>query len=73
HDNILWPPPADQGFPSSSLFDCFLLLSGQYVTQMLCLCFQSQPASLPAVDISTKSNGPKQESLFDEDTEDLFA
>uniref|UniRef100_A0A3B3D2J9 Sorting nexin-2 n=1 Tax=Oryzias melastigma TaxID=30732 RepID=A0A3B3D2J9_ORYME len=37
------------------------------------LCVQSEPASLPAVDISTKTNGPKQDSLFDEDTEDLFA
>ncbi|XP_017288587.1 sorting nexin-2 isoform X2 [Kryptolebias marmoratus] len=34
---------------------------------------ESQPASLPAVDISTNSNGPKQDSLFDDDAEDLFA
>lgn len=29
------------------------------------------PASLPAEDIST--NGPRQDSLFDDDPEDLFA
>ena len=34
---------------------------------------QSGPASLPAEDISTNSNGPKQDSLFDDDPEDLFA
>uniref|UniRef100_A0A672IZU8 Sorting nexin 2 n=1 Tax=Salarias fasciatus TaxID=181472 RepID=A0A672IZU8_SALFA len=34
---------------------------------------QSQPASLPAEDISTNSNGPKQDLLFDDDPEDLFA
>ncbi|KAM9392212.1 sorting nexin-2 [Pholidichthys leucotaenia] len=33
---------------------------------------QSQPASLAAEDISTNSNGPKQD-LFDDDPEDLFA
>uniref|UniRef100_A0A3P8U000 Sorting nexin-2 n=1 Tax=Amphiprion percula TaxID=161767 RepID=A0A3P8U000_AMPPE len=33
----------------------------------------SQPASLPAEDISTNSNGPKQDLLFDDDPEDLFA
>uniref|UniRef100_A0A7N6APU5 Sorting nexin-2 n=1 Tax=Anabas testudineus TaxID=64144 RepID=A0A7N6APU5_ANATE len=33
----------------------------------------SGPASLPAEDISTNSNGPKQDSLFDDDPEDLFA
>uniref|UniRef100_A0AAX7VTB1 Sorting nexin-2 n=1 Tax=Astatotilapia calliptera TaxID=8154 RepID=A0AAX7VTB1_ASTCA len=33
----------------------------------------SQPASLAAEDISTNSNGPKQDSLFDDDPEDLFA
>uniref|UniRef100_A0A8D3CS45 Sorting nexin 2 n=1 Tax=Scophthalmus maximus TaxID=52904 RepID=A0A8D3CS45_SCOMX len=33
----------------------------------------SEPASLPAEDISTNSNGPKQDSLFDDDPEDLFA
>uniref|UniRef100_A0A665VI50 Sorting nexin-2 n=1 Tax=Echeneis naucrates TaxID=173247 RepID=A0A665VI50_ECHNA len=32
-----------------------------------------KPASLPAEDISTNSNGPKQDLLFDEDPEDLFA
>uniref|UniRef100_A0A8C6L582 Sorting nexin-2 n=1 Tax=Nothobranchius furzeri TaxID=105023 RepID=A0A8C6L582_NOTFU len=32
-----------------------------------------QPASLPALDISTNSNGPKQDSLMDDDPEDLFA
>uniref|UniRef100_A0A8D0CZM8 Sorting nexin-2 n=1 Tax=Sander lucioperca TaxID=283035 RepID=A0A8D0CZM8_SANLU len=32
-----------------------------------------EPASLPAEDISTNSNGPKQDSLFDDDPEDLFA
>uniref|UniRef100_A0A8C4H7V2 Sorting nexin-2 n=1 Tax=Dicentrarchus labrax TaxID=13489 RepID=A0A8C4H7V2_DICLA len=31
------------------------------------------PASLPAEDISANSNGPKQDSLFDDDPEDLFA
>ncbi|XP_010771685.1 sorting nexin-2-like, partial [Notothenia coriiceps] len=30
-------------------------------------------ASLPAEDISTNSNGPKRDSLFDDDSEDLFA
>uniref|UniRef100_A0A8D0D1X4 Sorting nexin 2 n=1 Tax=Sander lucioperca TaxID=283035 RepID=A0A8D0D1X4_SANLU len=34
---------------------------------------RSEPASLPAEDISTNSNGPKQDSLFDDDPEDLFA
>ncbi|KAF3851541.1 hypothetical protein F7725_013313, partial [Dissostichus mawsoni] len=34
---------------------------------------ESGPASLPAEDISTNSNGPKRDSLFDDDTEDLFA
>uniref|UniRef100_UPI0037E6FA00 sorting nexin-2 n=1 Tax=Semicossyphus pulcher TaxID=241346 RepID=UPI0037E6FA00 len=34
---------------------------------------ESEPASLPALDISTNSNGPKKESLFDDDPEDLFA
>ncbi|KAM4616555.1 sorting nexin-2 isoform 1-T2 [Polymixia lowei] len=34
---------------------------------------QSEPASLPAEDVSTNSNGPKQDSLFDDDPEDLFA
>uniref|UniRef100_A0A3Q4HFQ1 Sorting nexin-2 n=1 Tax=Neolamprologus brichardi TaxID=32507 RepID=A0A3Q4HFQ1_NEOBR len=34
---------------------------------------ESQPASLTAEDISTNSNGPKQDSLFDDDPEDLFA
>ncbi|XP_013885191.1 sorting nexin-2 [Austrofundulus limnaeus] len=34
---------------------------------------ESQPASLPAVDISINSNGPKHNSVFDDDTEDLFA
>ncbi|XP_026176762.1 sorting nexin-2 isoform X2 [Mastacembelus armatus] len=34
---------------------------------------QSEPASLPAEDISTNSNGPKQDSLFDDDPDDLFA
>ncbi|KAI4821339.1 hypothetical protein KUCAC02_029274 [Chaenocephalus aceratus] len=33
---------------------------------------ESGPASLPAEDISTNSNGPKRDSLFDDDTEDLF-
>ncbi|TNN45583.1 Sorting nexin-2 [Liparis tanakae] len=33
---------------------------------------KSGPASLPA-DNSTNSNGPKQDSLFDDDPEDLFA
>uniref|UniRef100_A0A3B5MKY6 Sorting nexin N-terminal domain-containing protein n=1 Tax=Xiphophorus couchianus TaxID=32473 RepID=A0A3B5MKY6_9TELE len=33
----------------------------------------SQPASLSAVDISTNANGPKQDSFFDDDNEDLFA
>uniref|UniRef100_A0A8C4H7C0 Sorting nexin-2 n=1 Tax=Dicentrarchus labrax TaxID=13489 RepID=A0A8C4H7C0_DICLA len=33
----------------------------------------SGPASLPAEDISANSNGPKQDSLFDDDPEDLFA
>lgn len=37
------------------------------------VCEQSGPASLPAEDISTNSNGPKQDSLFDDDPEDLFA
>lgn len=32
-----------------------------------------EPASLPAEDISTNSNGPKQEILLDDDQEDLFA
>uniref|UniRef100_A0A8C2X7M4 Sorting nexin-2 n=1 Tax=Cyclopterus lumpus TaxID=8103 RepID=A0A8C2X7M4_CYCLU len=39
----------------------------------VCVCVQSGPASLPAEDISTNSNGPKQDSLFDDDPEDLFA
>ncbi|XP_068559166.1 sorting nexin-2 [Cebidichthys violaceus] len=34
---------------------------------------ESEPASLAAEDISTNSNGPKQDSLFDDDPEDLFA
>uniref|UniRef100_A0A3Q0RGZ4 Sorting nexin-2 n=1 Tax=Amphilophus citrinellus TaxID=61819 RepID=A0A3Q0RGZ4_AMPCI len=34
---------------------------------------QPQPASLPAENISTNSNGPKQDLLFDDDPEDLFA
>ncbi|XP_060895120.1 sorting nexin-2 isoform X1 [Labrus mixtus] len=34
---------------------------------------ESEPASLPALDISSNSNGPKQESLFKDDPEDLFA
>uniref|UniRef100_A0A667WW62 Sorting nexin-2 n=1 Tax=Myripristis murdjan TaxID=586833 RepID=A0A667WW62_9TELE len=34
---------------------------------------ESGPASLPAEDVSTNSNGPKQDSLFDDDPEDLFA
>uniref|UniRef100_A0A3P9Q013 Sorting nexin-2 n=1 Tax=Poecilia reticulata TaxID=8081 RepID=A0A3P9Q013_POERE len=34
---------------------------------------ESQPASLSAVDISTNANGPKQDSFFDDDNEDLFA
>ncbi|KAG7490581.1 sorting nexin-2 isoform X2 [Solea senegalensis] len=34
---------------------------------------ESGPASLTAEDISTNSNGPKQDSQFDEDPEDLFA
>uniref|UniRef100_H2TYZ7 Sorting nexin-2 n=1 Tax=Takifugu rubripes TaxID=31033 RepID=H2TYZ7_TAKRU len=34
---------------------------------------QSGPASLPAEDISTNANGPRQDSLFDDDPEDLFA
>uniref|UniRef100_A0A8C4H747 Sorting nexin-2 n=1 Tax=Dicentrarchus labrax TaxID=13489 RepID=A0A8C4H747_DICLA len=37
-----------------------------------CWC-DSGPASLPAEDISANSNGPKQDSLFDDDPEDLFA
>lgn len=42
------------------------------------LHFQSSPsspdpASLPAEDISVKSNGPKSEVLVDDDHEDLFA
>uniref|UniRef100_A0AAQ5X9H8 Sorting nexin-2 n=1 Tax=Amphiprion ocellaris TaxID=80972 RepID=A0AAQ5X9H8_AMPOC len=32
-----------------------------------------ETASLPAEDISTNSNGPKQDLLFDDDPEDLFA
>lgn len=42
---------------------------------LFCICVnvQSQPASLTAEDISTNSNGPKQDSLFDDDPEDLFA
>uniref|UniRef100_A0AAR2M058 PX domain-containing protein n=1 Tax=Pygocentrus nattereri TaxID=42514 RepID=A0AAR2M058_PYGNA len=32
-----------------------------------------EPASFPAEDISTNSNGPKQEILLDDDQEDLFA
>ncbi|MCJ8735026.1 hypothetical protein PDJAM_G00242230 [Pangasius djambal] len=31
-----------------------------------------EPASLPAEDISTNTNGPKQEILLDDDQEDLF-
>ncbi|XP_020510501.1 sorting nexin-2 isoform X1 [Labrus bergylta] len=34
---------------------------------------ESEPASLPALDISSNSNGPKQDSLFKDDPEDLFA
>uniref|UniRef100_A0A1A8GQN0 Sorting nexin-2 n=1 Tax=Nothobranchius korthausae TaxID=1143690 RepID=A0A1A8GQN0_9TELE len=34
---------------------------------------EPQPAGLPALDISTNSNGPKQDSLMDDDPEDLFA
>ncbi|XP_044053513.1 sorting nexin-2 isoform X2 [Siniperca chuatsi] len=34
---------------------------------------EPEPASLPAEDISTNSNGPKLDSLFDDDPEDLFA
>uniref|UniRef100_A0A674NB50 Sorting nexin-2 n=1 Tax=Takifugu rubripes TaxID=31033 RepID=A0A674NB50_TAKRU len=34
---------------------------------------RSGPASLPAEDISTNANGPRQDSLFDDDPEDLFA
>ncbi|XP_070689614.1 sorting nexin-2 isoform X1 [Pempheris klunzingeri] len=34
---------------------------------------ESEPASLPAQDISTNSNGPKQNSVLDDDPEDLFA
>ncbi|XP_041041790.1 sorting nexin-2 isoform X2 [Carcharodon carcharias] len=32
-----------------------------------------EPASLPAEDISVKSNGPKTDTLLDDDREDLFA
>jgi len=51
-----------------------LLSSAQKVSDhvCVCVCVQSQPASLPAVDISTNSNGPKQDLLFDDDAEDLF-
>lgn len=43
----------------------------------LIFCFQfsptsPEPASLPAEDISTNTNGPKQEILLDDDQEDLF-
>lgn len=43
----------------------------------LVFCFQSsptfpEPASMPAEDISTNTNGPKQEILLDDDQEDLF-
>ncbi|XP_008334692.1 sorting nexin-2 isoform X2 [Cynoglossus semilaevis] len=34
---------------------------------------ESGPASLPAEDIGTNSNGPRQDLLFDDDPEDLFA
>uniref|UniRef100_A0AAX7UNB1 Sorting nexin-2 n=1 Tax=Astatotilapia calliptera TaxID=8154 RepID=A0AAX7UNB1_ASTCA len=49
-----------------SLFFLCLASSVEYVES-------SQPASLAAEDISTNSNGPKQDSLFDDDPEDLFA
>lgn len=51
-----------------------LFLVAQDLT-LFCICVivQSQPASLAAEDISTNSNGPKQDSLFDDDPEDLFA
>uniref|UniRef100_A0A8D3BVB1 Sorting nexin 2 n=1 Tax=Scophthalmus maximus TaxID=52904 RepID=A0A8D3BVB1_SCOMX len=48
--------------------------SGVFFSSFLNLLIDtSKPASLPAEDISTNSNGPKQDSLFDDDPEDLFA
>lgn len=32
-----------------------------------------EPASLPAEDLSTNSNGPKPAEMIDDDREDLFA
>lgn len=51
-------------------------LTDMLIIQLI-FCFQfsptsPQPASLPAEDISTNTNGPKQEILLDDDQEDLF-
>ncbi|XP_074527023.1 sorting nexin-2 isoform X2 [Halichoeres trimaculatus] len=57
------PQPAD----SKELKDAESQLPKPAATQ------ESEPASLTAQDISTNSNGPKQDSLFNDDPEDLFA
>ncbi|CAJ1069660.1 sorting nexin-2 isoform X2 [Xyrichtys novacula] len=57
------PQPAD----SNELKDGENLLPKPAATQ------ESEPASLQAQDISTNSNGPKQDALFNDDPEDLFA
>ncbi|TNM90057.1 sorting nexin-2 isoform X1 [Takifugu flavidus] len=59
------PPPERTDF--QELEDAEDLFSDPAVTQ------ESGPASLPAEDISTNANGPRQDSLFDDDPEDLFA
>uniref|UniRef100_A0A3B4UWL2 Sorting nexin-2 n=1 Tax=Seriola dumerili TaxID=41447 RepID=A0A3B4UWL2_SERDU len=59
------PPPEHTDF--EELEDAEDLFPEPAATQ------ESEPASLPAEDISTNSNGPKQDLLFDDDPEDLFA
>uniref|UniRef100_A0A8C4H6Y7 Sorting nexin-2 n=1 Tax=Dicentrarchus labrax TaxID=13489 RepID=A0A8C4H6Y7_DICLA len=59
------PPPAHTDFQE--------LEDGEDLFLEPAVIQESGPASLPAEDISANSNGPKQDSLFDDDPEDLFA
>lgn len=57
-----------------NFFAVYISLSvTSFKASALVACFQSGPASLLAEDISANSNGPRQDSLFDDDPEDLFA
>lgn len=64
-DSAQDPPP--QPGDSNELKDADNQLPKPAATQ------ESEPASLTPQDISTSSNGPKQDSLFNDDPEDLFA